>query len=294
MLGQVRSAAVKVVSWNVKGGLRGDRSRARRQLELLVERDPDVIALQEITEDNYPAWDAGLRAAGYVLTSGLDLVRAPYPPPPYHPDSRTSSQIHRLYFNLIASRTGCEELPGLGWEDPTEAATAFPEKYLAAQIELDGRVVSIHNAHLPPGKTRGIFKVHHFEAIARRIDAETGPTILCGDFNAPLLEDEEGPNVTGRSARDAPRGGWSELYDRWNAAEERVLTHPHLRDAYRAVRKPGDPFPVSHYTGNPSRKMGTKRYDYIFVSEHFETERCIYLTDWLDRGTQIMHVSKQR
>ena len=276
---------MKVLNWNVKGGLHGDHDRVRQQLRLVLERDPDVIALREITEANYVAREEGLRAAGYDLVSGRELAQVPYPPPPYHPDARTTTQISRLYFNLVASRIGCEELPGLSWADPSEAATAFPEKYVAARVDVDGHPVSIHNTHPPPGVSRGILKVRHFEAVARRIDEEGDkPTILCGDFNAPLLEDEEGPNETGRPKRDAPRGGWGELGERWNAAEISVLAHRRLRDVYRDVRSPGDPFPASHYTVSVAQKKGAKRYDYVFASAHFETASCRYLTDWLEDG----------
>lgn len=71
---------------------------------------------------------------------------------------------------------------------------AFPEKYLAAKVIVDGVEIDVHNAHLPPGVSRGLIKVHAFEAIRRRIEADTHvPRVLCGDFNAPVEEDAGGP-----------------------------------------------------------------------------------------------------
>ncbi len=40
----------------------------------------------------------------------------------------------------------------------------------------------------PHGSGRGVIKMHAFEAIRRRVDADAKygiPTVLCGDFNAP-------------------------------------------------------------------------------------------------------------
>jgi len=53
--------------------------------------------------------------------------------------------------------------------------------------------VDVHNAHLPPGATRGVIKVHAFEAIRRRLEASVAhPTVLCGDFNSPSFEGAKG------------------------------------------------------------------------------------------------------
>ena len=40
--------------------------------------------------------------------------------------------------------------------------------------------------------------------------------------------------------------------------------------------------PVSHWTGRGVRRVG-HRYDYIFASREFETDKCEYLTDWIRR-----------
>jgi exonuclease III len=53
---------VKLLSWNVSGRV---KNAARRQLDTVLERDADVIALQEVTAGNYPDWCSGLTGAGY-------------------------------------------------------------------------------------------------------------------------------------------------------------------------------------------------------------------------------------
>lgn len=46
-------------------------------------------------------------------------------------------------------------------------------------------------------QARGIIKPHAFEAIRRRVDVATELSqILCGDFNTPLKEDDDGVTTT--------------------------------------------------------------------------------------------------
>jgi len=165
-----------VVTWNVNGRVGSGQAR---QAETLLALEPDVIALQEVTAASYPAWRERLSHAGYSVLETIGLLALLYPEP----------DIRRKYCHLTASRHPIARLPGLMLDDPDEAAVAFPEKYLAATISVGGHDVDVHNAHLPPGSTRGVIKVHAFEAIRRRIESDNSrPRILCGDFNTPRSE----------------------------------------------------------------------------------------------------------
>lgn len=262
---------MKILSCNVNGRV---RAALDRQASCLLEREPDVLALQEVTMGSYPAWCERLVDAGYETVSTVELLAAPYPPPPYPSPPfppGAGRQIARKNFNLTAARHPIVALPGLSFEDPDEALFAFPEKYLAAEVIVDGRKIEVHNAHLPPGVSRGAIKAHAFEAIARRVAQEANPKILCGDFNAPWSEDADGP-VT------VLRRKWSQpTKDRWVKAEQSVVANPQMRDVYRDVHDPKSPFPASHFTGGTGH-----RYDYIFATSHLKTEYCEYLDDWLD------------
>ena len=163
-------------------------------------------------------------------------------------------------------------LPGLAFGDPEQARLAFPEKYLAVRVVVDGMGLDVHNAHLPPGSTRGAIKMHAFRAIRQRIDEPTSvPRVLCGDFNTPQFEDDEDV-TTWASAHP-------EFRDAWDAAERGVLEHPILRDVYRQHHPPGQHYSASHFTGGTPR-----RYDHVFASPELETVRCRYMTDWLRDG----------
>jgi endonuclease/exonuclease/phosphatase family metal-dependent hydrolase len=278
---------MRIVSWNVNG--RTQQAQAR-QLAALLEREPDVVALQEVTHGSYESWRRGLSEAGLSVLSTLDLVALPYPPPengaypsPPFPPGFTK-HVKRKNFNLLAHRGAIDLLPGLQFKDPAEAQLAFPEKHLAGRLLLDGTAVEVHNTHLPPGVSRGMVKVHHFEAIRQRIDESRGtPRILCGDFNAPISEDVDGPVI--QTWGSWPKGPDSE---RWIKAEVAALANPQMRDVYRALHVGATEFPASHHTG-PSRTP--HRYDFIFASEELKPTRCRYLTDWLEATDERSRLS---
>jgi len=255
---------MKILSWNVNGRV---RKACQRQLEAVIDENPDVLALQEVTATSYPVWAEGLKAAGYHVLSTLDLVGRPY----HGVGRRSKRPIKRKYFNLVAAREPMTTLPELSFPDPEQARVAFPEKYLAATVVADGVEIDVHNAHLPPGSTRGIIKVHAFQAIRRGVDHPTSrPRILCGDFNTPLAEDADGVTPAGRNHPG--------LRDEWEAAERAILCNPELRDVYREVHPAGEPYPASHFTrGTP------RRYDHIYASQELEVGRCRYLTEWLEK-----------
>ncbi len=273
---------MRLLTWNVNGRV---GAALDRQLAAVLGRDPDIVALQEVTTTSYDGWCAGLIDGGYSIVSTVDLVALPYPRPPdsstypfppFPPNSR--EPIRRRNFNLTAARHPICQLPGLSFQDAEEALYAFPEKHAAARVRVEDADLEVHNAHLPRGVSRGVVKVHAFEAIRRRID-EGGdcPRILCGDFNAPLGEDESGPLVE--------RGGdWpDEIQDRWVEAETALLSNPDMRDVYRDVHRRGEAFPASHFTG---KQRNPRRYDYIFASADLETESCEYLSEWLERDEE--------
>lgn len=257
---------VKLLSWNVAGRL----GKLDRQLACVIECEPDVVALQEITDGTYDGWRTGLSEAGYSVIDNVDLAAAPYPPPPYPRGVGRGGTIARKNFNLTASRLPIEPATGLSFPDPDEARLAFPEKYLVAELELDGKRVEVHNAHSPPGSSRGRLKPQAFRAMRRRVDERPDvPKLLCGDFNTPQSETDD--DVVTMASRHPG------LHDEWEEAEGAILRHPRLRDVYRELRQPGEDFAVSHRT-----RGGPGRYDHIYASEHFRARRYVYRMDWLE------------
>lgn len=249
---------MKILSWKVCGQL---AALAQRQIDAVLERAPDVLALQEISAGNYSAWCERLMGAGYSIVSAVDLMGVPYP--------EMAPPIRRRYFNLTATRRPIAQLKGLEFEDPEQAAVAFPEKYLAATVLADGAPVEIHNADVPPSETLGLIKVHALQAIRRRVDGSPDrPLALCGDFMTPRAEDDNGLTTWA--------GTHAKYNDEWDAAERSILEHPVLRDVYREQHEAGTRFPVSKYTRGTAH-----RYDHIYASPELATVSCGYLGEWL-------------
>lgn len=249
---------MRVLSWKVCGQL---AALARRQIDAVLERAPDVLALQEVSTGNYSDWCESLLGAGYSVASAIDLTGAPYP--------ETAPPIRRRYFNLTAACGQLAPLAGLRFEDPEQQAVAFPEKYIAASVVVDGARVEIHNADVPPSETLGLIKVHALQAIRGRVDESPDrPLVLCGDFMTPQSEDDTG--VTTWATTHAKYAG------EWEAAERSILEHPVLRDVYRERHESGTRFAVSKYTRGREH-----RYDHVFASPQLETVSCVYLEEWL-------------
>jgi len=249
---------MKILSWKVCGQL---AALAQRQIDAVLDRTPDILALQEVSAGNYADWCERLMGAGYSIVSAVDLTGVPYP--------EMAPPIRRRYFNLTATKRPIAPLAGLKFEDPAQSAVAFPEKYLVAAVLVDGTSVEIHNADLPPSETLGLIKAHAFQAIRRRVDKSPDrPLVLCGDFMTPRTEDDDGVSTWAVSH--------AKYNDEWDAAERSILEHPVLRDVYRERHEAGTDFPVSKYTrGTPHR------YDHIYASPELRTVGVGYLEDWL-------------
>ncbi len=263
---------MRIISWNVNG--RGDQ--LTQQLDAVLMTDPDVVALQEVVAATFEPWQKGLSAAGYSVVSGVELAGRDYPAPPYPSPpfpKPIGRQIRRRTFNLTAARHPITALDGLRFDDREHAKFAFPEKFVAAEVSLSGRVIEVHNAHAPPGVSRHLIKPQMLAAVVRRIDERSDlPQVLCGDFNTPRHEEEGKPATT-----------WAppdpEVREMWDAAERSILEHPRLHDAYKQVHRAGEPWPYSHVTGATER-----RYDHIYVTDDFTVGACRYRTDWLAEG----------
>jgi exonuclease III len=250
---------MRLISWNVNGRY---GSALDRQIAALLDRAPDLVALQEVRAESLHAWLSGLERAGLrhaLDSSGLVQV-----------ESLSGREYRRLYFNLIACRWLTRRLAALQLE--------FPERYLAATIDRDGGEFEIHNAHLPPGSTRGLVKVEMFEALHNRLAADTErPRILCGDFNTPQIEREDG-TVEFWGANHPPHT------QRWDDAERSVvlgLAANDLADVFRTVN--GYSATDASWVARRGEKEWGRRYDHIFASRRLTATSCRYLHDWREQ-----------
>ncbi len=242
---------MRLVTWNVQGGGKhGDAQRA-----FLLSQAPDVVALQEVAAGAWPAWQEGLQAAGL-------------------PHSRTTLNGAEKKGLVLASRYPLgQTLKQKYWlpHDPTPV--------LAAVVLDPQRPVEVHVAHVPNG-SGGNPKLEVFDALALSLQQPAQhPRILCGDFNSPCEESEDGTTLctypSGRRPKSFPTnsGEWERA---WHAREWQVmhgLQRYDLTDVFRGLYGFAEPA-WSKRDVRLGHESWRRRFDHIFASRDAGAVRC--------------------
>lgn len=109
---------MKLVSWNINGRV----AKASAQCDALASRQPDIVALQEVTTRTYPVLCSGLRSYGLpFITDSFGLA-----------PSAAELTGPRRYGLLIASRFPIGAVPEVRFNVP------WLERILAATIVVSG------------------------------------------------------------------------------------------------------------------------------------------------------------
>jgi len=249
---------VRVITWNVARRV----SRIAEQAMALAGREPDVVALQEVTRGTVSLWRAALETIG-LRGARCSLDDA---------DPKRAPAARRVTGVLIATRARSRPQARLGvpWPETTLAV-------LAGAVRVD----TVH----VPNAGNGWVKVRTLQAVREGCaSGGSAPRIVCGDFNVPRREHPDGTVVS--FARDSRERLRPERGVEWDAAELGVV--PGLRDlgfqdAFRTLhgydrREPSWTF----------RRMGGHdggwRLDHLFASEALEVLGCRYHHAWRDAG----------
>jgi exonuclease III len=215
---------------------------------VLAEREPDVVALQEVTATSLPLWREALTHIGlpHVRSSleGASLDRRPAGP--------------RRHGVLLAARSPLEPAE-------TGVEVPWPETVLSALV--DG--VELTTAHVPNSRN-GWIKVETLEGLVDGLRGRTGA--LCGDFNTPRSERRDGTVIT--FARDQHGRLRPERGERWEAAELGILTG-FWPDAFRTLHPYEQNEPKEISWGWPRFPRSGYRLDHLFTT--LEPVRCEYL-----------------
>jgi exonuclease III len=243
---------VRVITWNVNRRV----SVLAAQAAALAGREPDVVALQEVTARSWPLWRAALETIGlpHALCS-LDEAD-----PARQPITRRRTGV------VIAAReiSRDDSLP-----------VPWPETTLAARVEG----VVVHAVHVP-NAANGPIKPDTLAALRAGLERTSGPRVLCGDLNTPRREKPDGTVIS--FARDTRERLRPERGDRWDSAELGVV--PGLRDlgfedAFRTLH--------GYASKEPSwvwqRHRGGWRLDHLFAAD-LRVEAAAYHHDWRDDG----------
>jgi exonuclease III len=237
---------VVLVSWNVAGR----KTRLHGQAERVLDAQPDLVCLQEVTPVTATGWTELLREAG------LHVAVAPLP---------RAREGSRPLAVLTAAR---EPLELVDVED-----VPWPERVLAARIAS----LEVVNVHSPVSPKPGLVKVRTHEAVFRHLAAGSGPRIVLGDLNTPRREHPDGTvwtfarTRTGRLRED--RG------ERWDAAETaliRGLEPRGFRDAFRELNG----FEAKEPSWEWPTHGGGYRLDHLIASAEVTVTACSYRHDW--------------
>ncbi len=263
---------MRLISWN----LNGRRAKAADQIAALLRRNPDVVALQEVTRSSLPVLRDALNGGGLQeMADSFSLAPAKY-----------QAKGPRRYGQITASRHPITAQP------PERFQVSWTERVLSVHLRIGRREVELHNVHVPPGSSNKWKKIEVLKGIFTTLAVHaTTPRILCGDFNTPQAELPTGEVVTWAQRLTAD-GSWQDmrtlrggLGSDWKAGELGVLTglaEYDLPDVYRLLHG---------YTVEEAswilRRKGTevgRRFDHIFASRGLVPLTCEYLHDLRSSG----------
>jgi exonuclease III len=248
----------RLITWNVARRVEALAAQAAA----VGEREPDVLALQEVTARTLPLWRAacGVLGLGHVACTldSADPARAPAGP------RRTGV--------LLAARAPLEALPGL-------LPVPWPETALAARV--DG--IELHCVHVP-NAANGEIKPRTLAAVRAGLAGRDGPRVLCGDLNTPRRETPDGTVWSfardGRGRLRAERAGF------WDESELGVvpgLGELGFADAFRALHGYSEREP-SWVWRRISGHGGGWRLDHVFCSAELRPVASAYHHEWRDAG----------
>lgn len=255
----------RVLTWNAARSV----ARLAEQAAALAEREPDVVALQEVTDRSLPLWRAALGVIGlpHVVCSLEDAD------PAREPASRRRTGV------LLAARAPLEG-----------AGAALPVPWPETTLAVRAAGIEVHTLHVP-NAANGWVKVRTLEAIRTGLAAvatapatATAPRVVCGDLNVPRRELPDGSVLS--FARDSKGRLRPERGDEWDQAELGVV--PGLRDlgyadAFRALHGYAQREP-SWTWQRISGHGGGWRLDHLFASAGLRPTACVYHHAWREAG----------
>ena len=241
-------------------------SRLVEQATVLAARDPDVVALQELTRRTLPLWQRAFELMGmpHVRASAVGRGTAGEEP-------RTRTLV------MVASRFALEDV---------DQALPVPrsESAVSALVCASAGPLEVHCVHVP-NAANGWVKVETLQAVRRGFETPGRvPRVLCGDLNIPRRELPDGTTIS--FARDSRGRLRSERGPEWDAAELGVvpgLRDLGYRDAYRALHGYESPAPSWTWKTIAGHDGGW-RLDHTFLSAALIPRACQYHDGWRNQG----------
>jgi len=231
------------------------------QFEFIIQTQPDIVALQEITLNTEQKFKELLHAKFKNVISSFDLV-----------DDKNVLKKKRMFGQLLATNYPVKS------EEPKYFNIPWKERVLSVKIYIKEKKINFHTTHIPPGSSNGWIKIETLEGIYKRIEElKNELNILCGDFNTPKEENPEDKVITFAQTVDSfgvvktkskIRGGEGK---RWDDGERNILVGLQkvgISDSFRKLYsyKKND----FSWEFKNKEKIIRRRFDHFFASNEIE------------------------
>jgi len=256
------TCVVRLITWNVAGRTK----RLAEQAKAVAAREPDIVALQEVTRRTRPLWTRAFELMGITHVSVSSLG-----------SGMSGGAAGRRTLVMIGARVALEEV-----QKPLPVPRH--ESALSVVAWSSSYPLEIHSVHVP-NAANGWVKVETLKALRRGLETPSrAPRVLCGDLNTPRREFPDGTTMS--FARDSRGRLRPERGPEWDAAELGIV--PGLRDlGYR------DAFRTCHGYASRSPSWTWKtiaghdggwRLDHTFLSAGLLPVACQYHHQWREQG----------
>jgi exonuclease III len=253
---------VRLITWNVAGR----SERLVEQAKAIAAREPDIVALQEVTRRTRPLWARAFELMGltHVFASSVEI-------------GPSGEALGRRTLVMIATRVALEEV-----QQPL--AVPRPESALSVLAGSAAGPLEIHCVHVP-NAANGWVKVETLQALRRGLETPSrAPRVLCGDLNTPRRELPDGTTMS--FARDSRGRLRPERGPEWDAAELGIV--PGLRDlgysdAFRTCNGYASSSPSWTWKTIAGHDGGW-RLDHTFLSAGLLPAASQYHHQWREQG----------
>ena len=262
----------KCLTWNLGHRLK----KIPSQMKAVMDRNPNIIAFQEITLESSKIIKKILSSSYKNIVDSFELIS----------DQSLLKGPRRLGV-LIATNYDLKPRSQNEFEIP------WPERILAADIDTSNQTIEFYNAYIPPGSSNRWKKIETLEGLYKGLAKHTEKKrILCGDFNTP--QDELLKHGVCTFAQKINKKGVPKLKkifrggsgNRWDQGERNALEglkEFNLSDAYRRIH----PIPKKAYSFVIERRgkvVAKRRFDHFFLSKEFKIKSIEYLHQFRESG----------
>ena len=263
---------LKCFTWNLGHRLK----KIPSQIKAVVDRNPNIIAFQEVTLESSKIIKKILSSSYKNIVDSFELSS----------DQSLWNGPRRLG-ELIATNYELKPKPQNEFDIP------WQERVLGVDITIPNETIEFYNTYIPPGSTNRWKKIETLEGLYKGLAIHSKrKRILCGDFNTP--QDEllkygvctfaQKINKKGvPKLRKIFRGGSG---NRWDQGERNILEglkEFNLVDAYRQLH----PIPKKAYSfvlERRGRVVAKRRFDHFFLSKEFKIKSIEYLHQFRESG----------